>query len=59
VEPDVWPQEDEVLENKQNDALLLGILGVIIGAFVAASVMFRGVKGNWSEDVKSPFREEE
>ena len=59
VEPDVWPQEDEVLENKQNDTLLLGILGVIIGAFVAASVMFRGVEGNWSEDVKSPFREEE
>jgi hypothetical protein len=47
------------LENKQNDTLLLGILGVIIGAFVAASVMFRGFKGNWSEDVKSPFREEE
>ena len=59
IEPDVWPQEDEVLENKQNDALLLGILGFVIGALVAASVMFRGVKRNWSEDVKSPFREEE
>jgi len=47
------------LKNKQNDTLLWGILGVVIGALVAASVMFRGGRDNWREDVKSPFREEE
>ena len=51
--------DDEVLKNKQNDTLLWGILGVVIGALVAASVMFRGGRANWREDVKSPFREEE
>ena len=59
VEPDVWVPDDEVLKNKQNDTLLWGILGVVIGALVAASVMFRGGRDNWREDVKSPFREEE
>ena len=59
VEPDVRVPGEEIMENKQNDTLLWGILGVIIGALVAASVMFRGSGANWQEDVKSPFREEE
>ena len=39
--------------------LLLGILGVVFGALVAASVMFRRFRFDLSEGVKPPFREEE
>ena len=59
VEPDVWLPSEDVIENKRNDALLLGVFGIVIGVLVAASVMFRRVGVDWSEGVKPPFTEKE
>ena len=59
VEPDVWLPSEEVVENKRNDTLLLGFFGIVVGALVAASVMFRRVGVDWSEGVKPPFTEQE
>ena len=59
VEPDSWLPNEDIRENKRNDAFLLGILGVVFGALVAASVMFRRFRFDLSEGVKPPFREEE
>ena len=50
---------EEVVENKRNDTLLLGFFGIVVGALVAASVMFRRVGVDWSEGVKPPFTEQE
>lgn len=58
-EPDVWQPDIESKENKENNTLLWGILGVAFGALVAASVMFRRGVIDLSKGVKSPFREEE
>ena len=44
---------------KQNKALVLGIIGVVLGAVVAASIMFRGFEKRVLDDVPDPFREEE
>ena len=59
VEPDSWLPNEDIRENKRNDVFLLGILGVVFGALVAASVMFRRFRFDFSEGVKPPFREEE
>ena len=59
IEQDGWPPVEESMEKQQNQSLFLGILGVITGVVVAASVMFsRFERGNLNE-VKPPFREEE
>ena len=47
------------MEKQQNQSLFLGILGVITGVVVAASVMFSRFERGDLNEVKPPFREEE
>jgi len=46
-------------ETEQNRTLILGVIGVILGAIVAAGIMFRGFENRVFSDVPPPFREEE
>ena len=50
-------EEDDGIE--QNRALIWGVVGVIFGAVVAASIMFRGFEKRVLDNVPPPFREEE
>ena len=50
-------EEDRGVE--QNRALIWGVIGVIFGAVVAASIMFRGFEKRVLDNVPPPFREEE
>ncbi len=50
-------EEEEGVE--QNRALIWGIVGVIFGMVVAASIMFRGFEKRVLDNVPPPFREEE
>tara|TARA_B100001094_G_scaffold330942_1_gene397602 strand:+ start:1333 stop:3396 length:2064 start_codon:yes stop_codon:yes gene_type:complete len=56
---DGWPPVEESIEKQQNQTLFLGILGVITGVVVAASVMFSRFENGDFKNVKPPFREEE
>ena len=56
---DGWPPVEESIEKQQNQTLFLGILGVITGVVVAASVMFSRFENDDFKNVKPPFREEE
>ena len=47
------------MEKQQNQTMFLGILGVITGVVVAASVMFRRFENSDFKNIKPPFREEE
>jgi uncharacterized protein YneF (UPF0154 family) len=44
---------------EQNRALIWGIVGVIFGVVVGASIMFRGFEKRVLDNVPPPFREEE
>lgn len=44
---------------EQNRALIWGIIGVIFGVVVGASIMFRGFEKRVLDNVPPPFREEE
>ena len=50
-------EEDDGIE--QNRALIFGVIGVIFGVVVAASIMFRGFEKRVLDNVPPPFREEE
>ena len=56
---DGWPPVEEGMEKQQNQTMFLGILGVITGVVVAASVMFRRFENSDFKNIKPPFREEE
>ena len=56
---DVNRIRDDNLESHQNSALLWGVFGVVLGAIVAASIMFRRFENEVFDQVKSPFIEEE
>jgi len=56
LDKDGWPTLEESVDNKENQTLLLGVLGVIIGVVVAASVMFRRSEDNDLNEAKPPFR---
>ena len=58
-EDNLVPIDKPDLVTKQNKALVLGIIGVVLGAVVAASIMFRGFEKRVLDDVPDPFREEE
>ena len=56
---DVNRIRDDNSESHQNRALLWGIFGVMLGAIVAAGIMFRRFEKEVFDQVKSPFIEEE
>ena len=56
---DVNRIRDDNSESHQNRALFWGIFGVVLGAIVAASIMFRRFEKEVFDQVKSPFIEEE
>ena len=56
---DVNRIRDDNFESHQNSALLWGVFGVVLGAIVAASIMFRRFENEVFDQVKSPFIEEE
>jgi len=58
-EDDENPAVDQGGETEQNRALIWGIVGVVVGAVVAAGVMFRRFEESVLDEVPPPFREEE
>ncbi len=50
-------EQDESVE--QNRALIWGVIGVIFGSVVAASIMFRGFEKRVLDDVPPPFNDED
>ena len=58
-----FEEDDPIIEEEegveQNRALIWGIVGVIFGMVVAASIMFRGFEKRVLDNVPPPFREEE
>ena len=57
--PEDSPSVDQDEGVEQNRALLWGVIGVVLGAIVAAGVMFRGFEKRVLDNVPPPFREEE
>ena len=57
-EEEVSPS-DQGGETEENRALFWGIVGVVIGAIVAAGIMFRRFENRVLDNVPAPFREEE
>ncbi len=53
------PPSDQGGETEENRALFLGVVGVVIGAIVAAGIMFRRFENRVLDKVPAPFREEE
>ena len=53
------PPSDQGSETEGNRALFWGVGGVVIGAIVAAGIMFRKFEDRVLDKVPSPFREEE
>lgn len=49
----------EESETEQNRALVIGVIGIIMGVIVAAGAMFRGFEKRVFTDVPPPFIEEE
>lgn len=55
----VAPVIEDASETEHNRVLLWGVGGIVIGAIVAAGIMFRGFEKRVFEGVLPPFREEE
>ncbi len=53
------PPSEKGGEAEENRALFWGVVGVVIGAIVAASIMFRKFEDRVLDKVPAPFREEE
>ena len=53
------PQIIKEGKTEQNRVLIWGVFGIVVGAIVAAGVMFRGFERRVFSEVPSPFSEEE
>ena len=53
------PTNQDGSKTEQNRVLLWGVVGIVFGAIVAASIMFRGFEKRTLDVVLPPFREEE
>jgi hypothetical protein len=56
LDKDGWPTIEESADSRENQTLILGVLGVALGVVVAASVMFRRSEDDDLNEVKPPFK---